>query len=240
MLRSSISWSVVLAILGASVAHAEFLKDSKASLQIRNYYYNRDFRQDNAGQSHADEWAQGFTLKYESGFTEGLVGFGLDAVGMWGIRLDSSPGRAGTGLFVHNDGDVPNDHGKASATAKLRFSRSVLRYGTLFPKMPTVIPNETRLFPQYFRGIGLSSQELDGLTVNIGRLTRNIQRNASAATDIAVNNKGMTGLNPSDKFDYAEFKYDWSNNLTMAYDYAHLDKNYHQHFLTLNHTLPLL
>ncbi|WP_342245113.1 OprD family outer membrane porin, partial [Pseudomonas sp. OTU5201] len=43
----------------ASPAQAEFIKDSKASLELRNFYFNRDFRQDNAAQAKAEEWAQG-------------------------------------------------------------------------------------------------------------------------------------------------------------------------------------
>ncbi len=234
---------LVLAGTLPSPALAAFFEDSKASLLLRNYYYNRDYRQEggsSTGQSHADEWAQGFILNYESGFTDGALGFGIDAVGMWGIRLDSSPGRAGTGLLpVHNDGDVPNDYGKVGATLKLRYSRSLLRYGSLFPRMPTVMPNGTRLFPTYFRGLGLVSEEIDGMTLNLGRLTHLIQRNSSASEDIVMNNKGMKGLDPTDQFDYAGIKYKWSDNLTTAYDYGNLDNNYHQHFFTLNHVLPL-
>ncbi|MDH4555112.1 OprD family porin, partial [Pseudomonas sp. BN417] len=81
------------AIGAATPAQAEFIKDSKASLELRNFYFNRDFRQDNAPQSKAEEWAQGFLLRYESGFTEGTVGVGVDALGLLGVKLDSSPDR---------------------------------------------------------------------------------------------------------------------------------------------------
>ena len=50
-------------------AYAEFIQDSKASLDLRNFYMNRDFRQTNAPQNKADEWAQGFVLRLESGYT---------------------------------------------------------------------------------------------------------------------------------------------------------------------------
>ncbi|NWD91889.1 OprD family outer membrane porin, partial [Pseudomonas sp. K5002] len=79
------------------VAHADFIQDSKASLDLRNFYMNRDFRQANAPQNKADEWAQGFVLRLESGYTEGVVGFGVDALGEMGLKLDSSRDRRGTG-----------------------------------------------------------------------------------------------------------------------------------------------
>ncbi|WP_439331775.1 OprD family outer membrane porin, partial [Pseudomonas viridiflava] len=41
-------------------AAADFISDSKATLDTRNFYMNRDFRQSGAAQSKAEEWAQGF------------------------------------------------------------------------------------------------------------------------------------------------------------------------------------
>ncbi|HEX5364582.1 MAG TPA: OprD family outer membrane porin, partial [Gallionella sp.] len=76
---------------------AGFIEDSKATLQLRNIYFNDDFK-DEAGmsakaaanaQSKKEEWAQGFLLDAQSGYTRGTVGFGLDALGMLGVRLDS-------------------------------------------------------------------------------------------------------------------------------------------------------
>ena len=69
-------------------AFAVFIQDSKATLETRNYYFNRDYRQANAPQSQATEWAQGLVLRYESGFTDGTLGFGLDALGQLGLKLD--------------------------------------------------------------------------------------------------------------------------------------------------------
>ena len=90
-------------ILGAAgSASAAFVGDSKASLDTRNFYMNRDFRQDGATQSKAEEWAQGLTLRLESGFTEGPIGLGIDVSGLLGIKLDSSPDRVGTGLLKTN------------------------------------------------------------------------------------------------------------------------------------------
>ena len=70
----------------APCAMADFIDDSKARIEMRNHYINRDFRQDNAPQSKAEEWAQGFTARVESGFTDGTFGFGLDALGELGAE----------------------------------------------------------------------------------------------------------------------------------------------------------
>ncbi|WP_031764299.1 OprD family outer membrane porin, partial [Pseudomonas aeruginosa] len=66
--------AVVLASIAPLGNAAGFLEDSKASLETRNFYMNRDFR-DGPGQSKREEWAQGFILNLQSGYTQGTVGF---------------------------------------------------------------------------------------------------------------------------------------------------------------------
>ena len=85
MSKTPIARAVALSTLGTSfilptLAHADFIKDSKASVELRNFYFNRDFRQDSPApaQNKAEEWAQGFILKYESGYTDGTIGVGVD------------------------------------------------------------------------------------------------------------------------------------------------------------------
>ncbi|MFP3500114.1 OprD family outer membrane porin, partial [Pseudomonas sp. SIMBA_059] len=70
------------------------------NVKTRMLYFSRDFRNNPAGtQSRVEETGLGFLGTYESGFTQGTVGFGVDAIGMLGLKLDSGRGRAGTGLF---------------------------------------------------------------------------------------------------------------------------------------------
>ena len=108
MSKTPLARAVALATLGASLtlpslAQADFIGDSKATLELRNFYMNRDLRDPGVAQSKREEWAQGFILKAESGFTEGTVGFGLDAYAGLGLKLDSSDERAGTGLLPVGD-----------------------------------------------------------------------------------------------------------------------------------------
>ena len=71
-------------------------------------------------------------LNYQSGFTDGTVGFGLDANGLLGLKLDSGAGRHVVGSMFPNDGDKAADQwGHVGATANMRFSKTELRYGTL-------------------------------------------------------------------------------------------------------------
>ncbi|MGH8335020.1 MAG: OprD family outer membrane porin, partial [Pseudomonas fluorescens] len=70
------------------LSQAAFFEDSTATFETRNMYFNRDFRDGtSAQQSKRDEWAQGFMLNLQSGYTDGAVGFGVDALGMLGVKL---------------------------------------------------------------------------------------------------------------------------------------------------------
>src|SRR5690554_1485879 len=117
MKLKAIAQTVSLSALGLALsipAQAAFIEDSKASLELRNFYFNKDWRDsDHTGQSYAEEWAQGFIFKYESGFTEGTVGVGLDVHGFAGLKLDSGRGRSGTGLLLPRESNSKGkDKGK--------------------------------------------------------------------------------------------------------------------------------
>ena len=244
MHKNPVSLGLTSAALGLSLAlpgfaEADFFEDSKADLEFRNFYFNSDFRQEGASQSKRDEWAQGLLLNVESGFTEGTLGFGVDAIGLLGLKLDSSPDRRNTGLLPVGDDKAPDDYSRGGVTAKARLAKSVLRVGTLLPKLPTVLPNDGRLLPQTFRGAQLTSKDLADMTVNVGRLTANTERNDSGHEDIEAEAKGIKGGRPSDKFDFASASYNWSKALTTSYNYGGLENNYKQHIVTLLHNFAL-
>ncbi|MHA6195268.1 OprD family porin [Pseudomonas wadenswilerensis] len=221
--------------LACAPAMAGFIEDSHAKIELRNHYINRDFRQDNAPQSKAEEWAQGFTAKLESGFTDGTLGFGVDAMGQLGIKLDSSRDRRNTGLLPYgrNSLEPADDYSELGVTAKVRLSKSVLRLGTLQPLLPVVTYNDTRLLASTFQGGLLTSQDIDGLTFNGGRLTKANLRDSSSNDDIGY------GAATSDHFDFGGGTYAFSPQLNVSYYYAKLQDIYRQQYVGLLHTLPL-
>jgi hypothetical protein len=251
MSKSPLARGVALAALGTSltlptIGHAAFLEDSKASVELRNFYMNRDFRQEGAAQSKAEEWAQGFLLRYESGYTEGTVGFGVDAIGTLGLKLDSGSERSGTALLQRDreTGRAQDDYGDLGVTAKVKVSNSVLKAGTLMPKLPTVQANDSRLLPQSFQGGWINSQEIAGLTFDAGQLSRVNQRDSSDHEAMVMTTgagRGITGTSgvTSDEFNFAGVGYKWNEQLTTAYHYGALDEFYQQHVLNAVHLLPL-
>lgn len=225
-----------LALAGvAPMSQAAFFEDSTATFETRNMYFNRDFRDGtSAQQSKRDEWAQGFMLNFESGYTDGTVGFGLDALGMLGIKLDSSPDRTDTGLLpTHDDGKAADEYSKLGLTGKVKVSKTELKIGTLIPELPTLQPNDGRILPQTFEGGLLTSKEISHLTFTGGRLEKAKDRNDTNWEDLALNNKNgrFGGTFTADNLDLAGLDYQFTDRITGSYHFAQLDDIYRQHFL---------
>lgn len=235
-----LSLAIATALL-APMAHAEFIADSTASLTTSNIYLNRDFRE-NAGQNKREEWGQGFLLDLKSGYTEGTVGFGLDAMGMLGIKLDSGGGRTGTDLLpVQDDGGTPDQYGRLGLTAKVKISSTELRYGSHIPELPVVKASDSRLLPQVFEGGLLTSSELDGLTFTGGRLDKVIDRASTNSEELILNSKNRrfaAGIT-ADHLDLLGLDYQFAKGLTGRYYFADLDDIYRQHFFGLLASQPL-
>ncbi|WP_134560603.1 OprD family outer membrane porin, partial [Pseudomonas aeruginosa] len=202
----------------------------------RNFYFNRDFRQSGA-RDNADEWAQGFLLRLESGFSEGTVGFGVDAIGLLGFKLDSGGGSGGTGLLPADGsaGGSQDDYAKLGLTAKARVSNSLLKVGALHFKSPLVSANDTRLLPELFRGALLDVQEIDGLTLRGAHLDRNKLNSSSDYQVFSANRIGGR----SDAFDFAGGDYRLTPALTASLHQGRLKDIYRQTFAGLVHTLDL-
>ena len=227
--------------LFAPAAHADFVADSKASLSTTNIYLNRDFRE-GSGQNKREEWGQGFLLDIQSGFTEGTVGFGLDALGMVGVKLDSGGDRTGTDLLpVQDDGGTPDQFGRMGLTGKVKISNTELRYGSHIPELPVVKASDSRLLPQVFEGGLLTSSELEGLTFTGGRLDKVIDRASTNSEDMVLNskNKRFAGGISADHLDLVGLDYQFAKGFSGRYYAAELDDIYRQHFFGLLASQPL-
>ncbi|MFB4393251.1 MULTISPECIES: OprD family porin [unclassified Pseudomonas] len=226
----------------APMSQAAFFEDSTATFETRNMYFNRDFRDGtSAQQSKRDEWAQGFMLNFESGYTDGTVGFGLDALGMLGIKLDSSPDRTDTGLLpTHDNGKAADEYSKLGLTGKVKVSKTELKVGTLIPELPTLQPNDGRILPQTFEGGLLTSNEIKNLTFTGGRLEKAKDRNDTNWEDLALNNKNgrFGGTFSSDHYDLGGLDYKFTDRITGSYHFAQLDDIYRQHFVGMVATQP--
>lgn len=225
----------------APLAHAGFVEDSSASLTTTNIYLNRDFRE-GSGQNKREEWGQSFLLDIQSGYTDGSIGVGLDALGMLGVKLDSGKGRTGTDLLpVQDDGGTPDQFGRLGLTGKVKVSETELRYGSHIPELPVVKASDSRLLPQVFEGGLLTSREIAGLTFTGGRLNQVIDRASTNSEDLVLNSKNrrFPGGVSSDHLDLAGLDYQFSKSLSGRYFFADLDDVYRQHYFGLLAKQPL-
>jgi hypothetical protein len=233
--------TVVTLALGAialsTQAQADFLSDSKATLGMRNFYFNNDNRDGLAAPSKTEEWAQGFMLDYKSGYTDGVVGFGVDALGLMGVTLDSGKGQHVGSSMIPSDSDnrAVDEWSRLGLTGKVKASKSELRLGTLMPKLPILVANDGRLLPQTFEGGQITSSEFKDLTLTGGRIEHATGRGSSDQTGLAATG----GTRESNAFDFAGGDWKITKDLTVQYYYANLDDYYTQQFFGLIHTLAI-
>ncbi|WP_410479028.1 OprD family porin [Pseudomonas sp. zfem002] len=217
-------------------AYADFIADSKLNLGLRTLYYNNDFRDNSSGPSRTEELAQGFRLDYQSGYTAGPIGLGVNAIGLLGVTLDSGAGRHQGSSMIPSAGDHPADEwSRLGLTFKMKASKTELLAGTLFPKLPILVANDGRLLQQTYQGGMITSNELDNLTLVAGKLDKVTGRGSSDRTGLAVGG----GREQSDSFSFAGLDYKLGSNLLLQYYHASLKDYYRQDFVGAVHTLPL-
>jgi len=241
--------SVAIALSLPTLAQAGgFIEDTTATLQARNYYFSRDYS-DIVGpnqQSKAEEWAQGFILNVKSGYTPGTVGFGVDAVGLLGIKLDSSRDRVNTGLLPVTDaGRAADDYGRLGAALKVKVSKTELKIGEQQLVLPVLYFGDIRLLPPTYQGASLVSNEIAGLTLQGGQLRSTSLRNEAGDGEMGA----MVGFVPrfqagqlitSDRFNYAGADYAFNANRTaVGAWYAQLEDLYNQRYFSLKHSEPV-
>ncbi|WP_462401544.1 OprD family porin [Pseudomonas sp. Marseille-QA0332] len=236
----------LLCALAPQAHSSTFIDNSNASLKLRNFYFNTDNR--NSGSSSAnyvEEWGQGFQFEFSSGFTEGIVGVGIDALGLAGVRLDSGRGRHGNpnstsygGALFPTDGDgrAENEFSHLGLTAKAKIAATELKYGTLMPKLPVISYNDGRLLPQTYEGVEITSKEIHNATIVGGQVKRSKGRNSSNSYPLSIAGaNNPNGGKFSNKFYYAGIDYKWNGNLLIQYYYGELDQFYKQNFVGLNY-----
>ena len=242
MNKSTLALAMAAGVLAQQASAAGFVEDSKATLGLRNFYINTDYR-DGTGPNKNEEWGQGFDLRFISGYTQGTVGFGIDAIGLLGVKLDSGGGTngaansaayGGTVFPSKSNGEAVDDFSSLGLTAKAKISQTELKLGTLQPKLPVIVTNDGRLLPQTWEGGQLTSGDIKDLTLVGGQIEHVKGRNSSNNEQLAINGASPRTIN-SNKFIYAGGDYKITKDLTAQYYYGNLEDFYKQHFLGLVH-----
>ncbi|MEZ1317603.1 OprD family porin [Pseudomonas fluorescens] len=248
MNKSTLALAVAVGVMAQQAGAAGFIEDSKATLGLRNFYINTDNRNGTSEPSRNEEWGQGFDLRFTSGYTQGTVGFGIDAIGLLGVRLDSGGGTngnvaangnpgtgyGGTVFPSESNGQAVDNFSSLGLTAKAKISQTELRLGTLQPKLPVIVTNDGRLLPQTWQGGQITSGDIKDLTLVGGQIEAVKGRNSSNNENMAIAGAAVRTVN-SNKFIYGGGDYKITKDLTAQYYYGNLEDFYKQHFLGLLH-----
>ncbi|WP_373389137.1 OprD family porin [Pseudomonas alcaligenes] len=229
--------STQLAMAGQADAKG-FVEDSELNLLNRNYYFQRDFKNNPGGQNYREEWAHGVMAEFASGFTQGTVGFGADAYGYMGIKLDSGRGRTGTGLLPISDEGRPQDeYGEAGGAVKLRVSETVLKYGEMRTEAPVFATSHSRLLPETATGFHVASGEIDGLSLEAGHFTAYNNRNSTNSDEDLNLNYGSGEIGKT--LDFAGGWYSVNDDLSLGFYTSRFEDTWNQHYGNLNYTLGI-
>ncbi|MFT0624321.1 OprD family porin [Ectopseudomonas guguanensis] len=229
--------STALALVMPTATHAAgFVEDAKVTLGLRNYYFNRNFlNHTQNNQAQAEAWTQSFILDARSGFTQGTVGFGLDVLGLYSVKLDGDRDVANSQMLpIHDDGRPADDFGRTAVAAKVKISKTELKVGEWFAVLPILRADDGRSLPQTFQGAQITSSEFDGLNLYGGQFWKNSQRHDASREDMSFN--GIEG----DDFNFGGGEYRFNGNSTMLGAWhARLEDVYKQSFVQLTHSQPV-
>jgi len=236
-LRIALTLSIVGTLPLKAIA-AGLIDDASATLNLRNFYINRNFSNPASPQGKAEEWTQSFILDARSGFTQGAIGFGLDALGLYSIKLDGGKGSGGTQLLpIDRDGRPADDFGRLALAGKMKISKTELKVGEWMPVLPILRSDDGRSLPQTFEGGQITSREIEGLTLYGGQFRQNSPRNDASQQDMFMLSKTAF---VSDRFNFVGGEYSFNDKRTMVGVWnAELKDIYQQQYLQVVHSQPM-
>jgi imipenem/basic amino acid-specific outer membrane pore len=213
-----------------------FVDDAHLTILEKNYYFYRNYLNQTGNRNYIDEWANGVLGDFTSGFTQGTVGFGVDAQTYWGLKLDSAPDRAGADLLpLGSDGRTDDEFSKVNGAVKLRVSKTVLKYGYLQPTNQIFNYSDNRIFPQSFEGFQLLSQDIKNFSLDAGYFTSGSSRTDRDHHTPLGNGYGNVA---ADSATYAGGTYTFSKNLNVAFYASNLEDIWNQYYVNVTHTAP--
>ena len=223
----------------ADDTHPEgFGQGSSLNFNARNYYMNRNRQQ------HADdniEWGQGILGIFKSGYTQGSVGFGIDANAMLGLKLDGGGGTDNSSILPVSDGNgkAPGSFSTAGATLKMRAFDTELKAGDLFLNNPVIAGGETRMLPQTFRGVSLTNHSFDGFLIEGGQASFTKPYNQSGHTRISTSYGSLAEGDESQHLNWAGVAWSGLPGLTSSLYASELKDIWNQYYYDLDYTYAL-
>jgi imipenem/basic amino acid-specific outer membrane pore len=223
-----------------------FFEEDDLNVLNRNYYLYKDNRHAGVETNYYEEWAHGLRIEYTSGYTQGTIGFGVDAHVYSGIKLDTGGGRnRGDSAYpfylipVDGNGNAEDSWSKAGAVLKLRVSATELKYGDLRPQVPVYSTGDAFLLPETSTGFYLNSQEIDGLIIEAGHITADSEFISTSHDDELLLNYGDPSLGLGKSLDFVGGFYTFNDEISAGFFASYFDESWNQYYGNLNVTLPI-
>ena len=251
-------WSMIALAVSASTSQFAmassqeeskgFLEDQSLTVKSRLLYMNRDFKNgasNNQGtpnkpdrsNGYREETGLGVQAVYESGFTQGTVGFGLDALANGMVKLDSGAGRTGNGMFGKDSEGHPEDtQSNVGGAVKFRVSDTVLKYGNQYVASPVFSTDDSRLLPEVATGTLITSKEIKGLELSAGRFTSMRAQNQMGRDSLDVTDGFRPGLKSAD---IAGATYQFTDNFVAGVAASDVEDFFKKQYVNANYTLPI-
>lgn len=164
-----------------------FVEDAEGTILFRTGFIDRDKKNVKPGEDTRSS-AQSAIFDLESGYTKGVIGFGVGVVGDASFKLGDNK-HAGNEMIPRESlngedgkGDTYDHWARGGANVKARISNTEVRYGTQILDLPVLASNTGRMVPEYFEGVLATSREINGLELTAGKFTKN-QMSHQIATD---------------------------------------------------------
>lgn len=242
----STTHEVAVEDVSSQAASNGFFEDADLQLFNRNFAMYRNLVNNAPDeQNYRNEWAHAFMTTFTSGFTQGVVGFGVDAFGQVGLQLNSGQGIGGTGLLPANNSECDSttgscagksEYGIAGGAVKARVSETVLAFGQQRPASPVFATGDARLLPSWATGTTLASDEITDLHIQAGHFY-----SASGATGVNQTGELSTSYGGTDfnTATYAGLDYTFTDTLGMGLHAAQYEDLWNQYYADLYHTWDL-
>lgn len=235
-------WKAIIAVtatLGTAATNADFIDDSQVQLKLKNFYLDRQIKDNPAG--NWGSWSQGVTLDAKSGYHDIGAGIqvGADLLVQHAFKLNARDKNADF-ILPHDGKESKDNFGKVGATLKAKVSQTELKIGELLPVSPVLVFDPSRQLLTTFGGAWLESKDIkdtkltlayiDSINNRYDNQFRGLTKFAPPAYDNGAEADGMW---------IAGVDHQFTPEIGGSYWYADVQDIYTQHYVGTSYKTKL-
>lgn len=222
--------SMCMGLCCLNTAYADFIQDSQTSINLRNFFIERDFS--NVPNKDIGSWSQAVTARFESGYTDTPVQIGLDAGIQYAVRLNDHNAERLDTILPYNTAKAQQekDYLKAGATLKLKYKESELKLGELYPKIPVAFIDDSRQLLTTYAGALFETKAIENLKLSAGRITHINSREDDSFEKLSLFAAGAPRYE-SDGLNFIGLDYNFNPKVFGSYWFGQLEDIYQQHYV---------